>query len=69
MFEKDIVVTDQEVEAFLEKNKASIPANSDMQKLQVAVREQLKAQKIDQKGNELIKKLKQEAKIYTFVSY
>ena len=69
MFEKEVVVTEQEIDAFLEENKESIPETADPAQLRVSVREQLRAQKIDQKGNQLIQKLKKDAKIYTFVNY
>lgn len=69
MFEKEVVVTDKEVEDFLEKNKESIPENADPVKLKASVRQQLKSQKIDQKGNDLVAKLKKQAKVFYFVKY
>lgn len=69
MFKKEIVVTDKEVEEFLEKNKESVPENTDPAKLKASARQQLESQKIDQKGNELVAKLKKQAKVYYFVKY
>ncbi|OGK19082.1 hypothetical protein A2779_01815 [Candidatus Roizmanbacteria bacterium RIFCSPHIGHO2_01_FULL_40_98] len=69
IFSKDIVVTEKEVEDFIEKNRESIPAETDIEKVKPAIREQLRSQKVDQKGNEWIKKLTKDAKVLRFVDY
>ncbi|OGK28546.1 hypothetical protein A3B50_04525 [Candidatus Roizmanbacteria bacterium RIFCSPLOWO2_01_FULL_40_42] len=69
IFSKDIVVTEKEVEDFIEKNRESIPAETDIEKVKPAIREQLRSQKVDQKGNEWIKKLTKDAKVFRFVDY
>lgn len=69
IFSKDVTVSEKEISDFLDKNKDSIPEKTDMGKLRETVAQQIKTQKIDQKGQELIKKLKNEAKINYFHSY
>ena len=69
IFSKDVVVTEKEVEDFIEKNRESIPAETDIEKVKPAIREQLRSQKVDQKGNEWIKKLTKDAKVLRFVDY
>ncbi|OGK61589.1 hypothetical protein A3G67_01340 [Candidatus Roizmanbacteria bacterium RIFCSPLOWO2_12_FULL_40_12] len=69
IFSKDVVVTEKEVEDFIEKNRESIPAETDIEKVKPAIREQLRSQKVDQKGNEWIKKLTKDAKVFRFVDY
>lgn len=69
LFGQDIQVSDKEVDDFIAKNKESMPQGATEQSVRPAVKEQLVQQKLSAKVSELIKKLREEAKINYFVTY
>ena len=54
---------------YIETNKTSIPEGTDMEVYKGQVREQLQRQKISSEYQTWIEKLKETAKINTFVKY
>lgn len=63
MVGENIQVTDIEVDDYIEKNKESLPEDTNMDELKTNIKEQLKQQKLNGKIQELIQKLQKEAKI------
>ena len=66
---QNISVTDDEVNQYIESNKDTIPEGTDMEIFKEQVREQLKGQKMSSEYQTWIEKLKETAKINTFVKY
>lgn len=64
-----IKVTDKEVDKYLEENRDSFPENMTDKELKKTIREQLENQKLSNAAQELLTKLKQEAKIKYFINY
>lgn len=64
-----IKVTDKEVNDYIEKNKATMPAEMKEEEIKSGVRQQLEQQKFSVKSQELITKLEKDAKINYFVNY
>lgn len=69
MLDKDIKVTDDEVNTFIEEQKASIPENMKPEEVKKIALNQLKQQKLSQKAQEFVQNLKKGAKINFFVNY
>ncbi|OGH22470.1 MAG: hypothetical protein A3F31_05500 [Candidatus Levybacteria bacterium RIFCSPHIGHO2_12_FULL_38_12] len=69
MVGKDIKVTDKEVDDYIEKNKDSIPADSDQQKVKEGVRQQLRQQKLQEKVQSWLSNLQKNAHVLYFVKY
>lgn len=69
MLDKDIRVTDDEVNKFIEEKKASIPESMKTDEVKKIASNQLKQQKLNQKAQEFVQKLRKNAKINYFVNY
>ncbi len=69
MLDKDIKVTDDEVNKFIEEQQASIPKSMDPDEVKKIALNQLKQQKLSQKAQKFIQDLKTKAKINYFVNY
>lgn len=69
MVGKDIVISDKEVNDYLEQNKSTIPEGSDMNQIKTSVKEQLKQQKLSAKIQSWIAELQKNAKITYFLNY
>ena len=65
MLEKDVVVSTNEVKAYMEKNKANLPQGT----TEKDVKDQLRSQKLNEKFQALLEDLRKNAKIQTFVNY
>ena len=63
---KDVVVTDQEVEEYLEKNKDFLPEDATPEEIKVSVRQQLEQQKQNEQVQSWIQALQEKAKITYF---
>jgi len=63
---KDVQVSDQEVNDYLEQNKELIPQDADQEEIKNSVREQLRQQKLNEKIQNWIQSLREKAKIYYF---
>jgi len=61
---KDIEITDQEVNDYLERNKDSLPQDLDSEEIRAGVRQQLKQQKLNEKIQLWLKSLYDQAKIH-----
>lgn len=66
---KDIKITDQQVNEYIEANKESLPADQNENDLKNTVREQLKQQQLNEKVRTWLEDLQKKAKINRFVSY
>lgn len=62
-------VTDKEVQDYLQKNKDMLPQDQDEAKVKESVKQQLQSQKMEQKYQELITKLRKEADIKRIRTY
>lgn len=62
-------VTDKEVSDYLEQNRDSYPEEMTDSELKKTIREQLENQKLSNAAQELLTKLKEEAKINYFINY
>lgn len=60
---KDIEVTDEEVNNYLEENKGFIPKDSNVEEIKTGVKQQLEQQKINEKIQSWIQSLRDNAKI------
>jgi len=69
MIGKDISISDQETDTYIEKNKDSLPQSSDSAKLRQSIKDQLKQQKLSDKYQSWIAELQKNAKINYFVNY
>lgn len=69
LLEKDIAVTDQEVDEYIKKNKATIPQDAKPEDVRNGAKEQLRQQKLSEKYNSWIEALKQNAQITFFVNF
>ena len=69
MIGKNITVTDKEVNDYIKKNKASIPANEKPSDVKTKVKQQLTQQKLSGKYQTWIANLQKNAKINYFVSF
>lgn len=66
---KDITVTDSEISAFIEQNKAFLPEASSEAELQAQAKEQLIQQKISEKYQTWVDNARKNANILYFVDY
>ncbi len=66
---KDIKITDQQVNEYIEANKESLPADQNENDLKNTVREQLKQQQLNEKVRTWLEDIQKKAKIDQFVSY
>jgi len=69
MLSKDIKVTTDEVNKFIEEQKASIPESMKSDEVKRIALNQLKQQKLNQKIQEFVQNLRKNAKINYFVNY
>lgn len=69
LVEKDIKVTDKEIDDYINNNKTQIPQGLSQEDIKNQVSQQLKQQKLQQKIQELITKLKEKAKITYLIQY
>lgn len=72
MFIKELRVTEKEIDQFMEQNKANLPAvieATEQAALRQSIKQQIQQNKLGQKVQELIKNLKNLAKINFFVKY
>lgn len=60
---KDISITDQEVNDYIEKNKDLFPKEAKMEDIKEKVKEQLKQEKLNEKTQTFLKQLRDNAKI------
>lgn len=65
---KDIKVTDEEIESYLETSKESFPEGTDSGELREQTKKQLEQQKIDQEIQSLVQDLREKAKINYFLN-
>lgn len=68
-FAKDIKVTDQEIDDYIEKNKATIPETMKPEEVKTSVRQQLEQQKLAEKFQPWLGQLQKSAKINYLVNY
>ncbi len=66
---KEVTVTDEEVNKYIEDNKASLPEGQDEEAMKKEVKESLKQQKLNQKVQTWLADLQNKAQIIKFVSY
>lgn len=69
MVGKEIKVTDKEVDEYVEKNKDSIPVDSDTRKVKEGIKQQLREQKLQEKVQSWLSGLQKNAKVFYFVKY
>lgn len=69
LFSKDAVVSDKEVEAYIEENKDALPADQEESVLKTTIKEQLKQQKLTTKFQTWLEGLQKQAKIEYYVNY
>jgi parvulin-like peptidyl-prolyl isomerase len=69
MVGKEVTVTDKEVDAYIEQNKASYPEGTDLAKERPNISEQLKQQKLSERIQTWLEKLQKDAKIDYLVNY
>ncbi len=69
LVEKDIKITDQQVDDYIEKNKDLLPADKSEDELKKDAREQLKREQLAKKAQEWLTNLEKDAKIVKFVDY
>ncbi len=69
MFSEQLKVTEKEIDQFIETNKNNLPQAQDPSVIREQVRQQLQQNKLGQKVQELIDKLRKSAKINYFVNY
>lgn len=67
LFKNDLKVSDEEINKFIEANKAAIPEGANQEEVKKNARTQLEQQKLSQKAQELIANLKKSAKIEYYV--
>lgn len=65
----DVAITDKEIEDYLNTNKDRLPSGVDEKTLKKQATEQLKQQKLQQKIQDTLQKLREKAKIISFVKY
>jgi foldase protein PrsA len=66
---KDINVSDEEVNEYIEKNKESFPPDSKVEELREPVREQIQQQRMSEKFQTWLEDLEKKATIYRFVNF
>lgn len=69
LFSKDAVVSDKEVDAYIEENKEALPADQEESALKTTIKEQLKQQKLTTKFQTWLEGLQKQAKIEYYVNY
>lgn len=69
MVEKDVKVSDKDVQNYIDKNKDILPQGQKEDELKKTVKERLKQQQLSQKVQEWLEKLQSQASITKFVSY
>lgn len=68
-FIKEIKITDQEIDGYIEKNKSSIPESLKLEEVKASVKQQLEQQKLAGKFQPWLDSLQKNAKINYFVNY
>lgn len=69
LLEKDIIVTDKEVEEYMEKNKDLFPEGADQKTTKENIKQQLRQQKLGDKFQSWIDTLQKNAKITYYLQY
>lgn len=69
LFSKDAVVSDAEVNAYIEENKDALPTDQEESALKATIKEQLKQQKLTTKFQTWLEGLQKKAKIDYYVNY
>jgi hypothetical protein len=69
MVGKDIKVTDQEIDEYIEKNRESLPQDQTAEQLRKSVSDTLRQQQLNQKVQTWLASLQSKAKIQYFVQY
>ncbi len=69
LFSKDAVVSDAEVDAYIEENKDALPTDQEESALKATIKEQLKQQKLTTKFQTWLEGLQKQAKIEYYVNY
>ncbi len=69
LFSKDAVVSDKEVNAYIEKNKDALPTDQEESALKATIKEQLKQQKLTTKFQSWLEGIQKQAKINYYVKY
>ncbi len=69
LFAKDVVVTDKEIDKYIEDNKDSLPQGQDEKTLRASVLAQLKQQKLTSKFQTWLQEIQKNAKIQYFVTF
>lgn len=69
LFEKDAVVTDEEVDTYLKDNADVLPADEDQEALRIQVKEQMRQQKLTEKFQAWLQELQAKATINRFVEF
>jgi hypothetical protein len=67
--EKNITVSDEEVKAYMEENKDSLPKDKSEEEIKKDVSEQLKAEKTEKAISEFVSRIRSQAKINYFIAY
>ncbi|MEK7571285.1 MAG: SurA N-terminal domain-containing protein [Patescibacteria group bacterium] len=66
---KDIKITDEEINKYIEENKEMLPADQDENPLKASVKEQLNQQKLNEKVRTWLEGIQKKANIMYFVQY
>ncbi len=69
LFSKDAVVSDAEVDAYIEENKDALPTDQEESALKTTIKEQLKQQKLTTKFQTWLEELQKQAKIEYYINY
>lgn len=69
MVGKDIKITDQQVNEYIEQNKDALPTGQNENELKTTVKEQLRQQQLNEKVRVWLEDLQKNAKINKFVDY
>ncbi len=69
MVGKDVKVSDSEVDAYIEKNRESLPAEQTEEQLRKSVSDNLRQQKLNEKVQQWLSDLQKKANIQYFVQY
>lgn len=64
-----VTVSDKDIAAYMEANKASIPEGSNMTEVKKSAKDQLQQQKVSEKAQAMLQKLQKDAKINYLVNY
>ena len=66
---KDVKVTDKDIDSYIEKNKATLPANQDEKALRASVKDRLQQQMLNEKVQAWLQSVQSKANVMYFVSY